>query len=369
MRKKITIALCALSLAGCATSGYKITGTWEGGDGKTVYLLREVTKGEHQAVDSATVTDGAFHFAGALSGIDKRQITAGTVKRDILLDGVPIAIKITTKTSAKSGKEIQFAEITGSPEQKILEDSQALATGKGFVSLGGMLLMMQVKDDSVKLDSVYRDVEVLKKEYDKKLRAFLDTTNDSYAITYMIGDFLVKEYPFDEVEGYYNRLTPRVKASDPGKNLKAKIENLKLVNIGGIAPEIALPAPDGSTFKLSALRGKYVLLDFWASWCGPCLAEVPNVKAIYDKYHVKGFEILGVSLDNKRDAWLSAIDKHDLAWHHVSSLEGWQCPIAALYNVTAIPRMYLLDPQGCIIGVDLRGEALADRVASLFAGK
>ena len=121
--------------------------------------------------------------------------------------------------------------------------------------------------------------------------------------------------------------------------------------------------------SLYSLRGHIVLLDFWASWCGPCLREVPNVKKIYDKYHSKGLEILGVSLDDKQKAWVNAIQNKELNWKHVSSLKGWDCPVAKLYNVTGIPRMYIIDENGTIIAQDLRGEALTKKMDELFKDK
>lgn len=125
---------------------------------------------------------------------------------------------------------------------------------------------------------------------------------------------------------------------------------------------------DGKKVRLSDYvgKGKFVLLDFWASWCGPCMAEVPNVKKVYEKFHAKGFEVIGISLDEKKEAWTNAIAKHDLNWLHVSSLKGWKCPVAALYSVTGIPATFLLDPEGKIIARNLRGEELMKEVAKVL---
>ena len=135
--------------------------------------------------------------------------------------------------------------------------------------------------------------------------------------------------------------------------------------MGGIAPDIQLADTTGKTISLYSLRGNYVLLDFWASWCGPCREEIPNLKEIYAAYHDKGLEIYSVSLDSKREAWTKALNELEMPWVHVSSLKGWDCPTAKRYGVTSIPKMYLLDPQGKIIGIDLRGETLKEKIAFL----
>ena len=114
------------------------------------------------------------------------------------------------------------------------------------------------------------------------------------------------------------------------------------------------------------LGDKPALIDFYASWCGPCRKEVPNLKAIYERFRDKGFEVYSVSLDDKRDAWMKAIAELELPWVHVSSLKGWDCPVAKRYGVTSVPKMYLLNPKGEIIAMDLRGEELEQKVASFF---
>lgn len=137
-------------------------------------------------------------------------------------------------------------------------------------------------------------------------------------------------------------------------------------DVGAAAPEIALPSPDGSTVKLSAMRGKYVLVDFWASWCPPCRAENPNIVAAYQQYKNKNFDILGVSLDDDKDAWQKAITKDNLTWHHVSDLKRWESAPARVYNVQSIPTNFLVDPNGVIIARDLRGPALQQKLSELL---
>lgn len=149
-------------------------------------------------------------------------------------------------------------------------------------------------------------------------------------------------------------------------NLKKEAAGARSRVSGAMAPEIDLPSPDGKNIKLSDLRGKVVLIDFWASWCGPCRRENPNVVRVYEKYKSKGFEILSVSLDRDKSRWLQAIEQDDMEWLHVSDLKFWQSVAAKTYGVSSIPYTVLVDREGKIIASRLRGAALENKLAEIF---
>jgi peroxiredoxin len=134
----------------------------------------------------------------------------------------------------------------------------------------------------------------------------------------------------------------------------------------GATPDFAITDTSGKLMKLSDLRGKYVLVDFWASWCAPCRKENPNVVKAYQQYHDKGFEIVGVSLDTKKDAWMKAINKDGLTWNHVSDLKGWESDIVKEYGIKVVPTSFLLDKEGKVIANNLREEALPKKLAELL---
>lgn len=157
-------------------------------------------------------------------------------------------------------------------------------------------------------------------------------------------------------------------AKNPGAvaAIKSGLDKALRLMVGSVAPDFGQETPDGKILKLSDLRGKYVLIDFWASWCGPCRRENPNVVRMYERYKEKGFEILGVSLDQNKDAWLNAITADGLKWLQVSDLKGWANAVAKNYEVNSIPKTILVDPKGVIVAKDLRGPSLENMLSQIF---
>lgn len=218
----------------------------------------------------------------------------------------------------------------------------------------------QVKIDSLR--SVYLEME---KEKNEAIKKAIDQMDNSIAALYAV-NFLdpEKEFPFfDKLASKFGESMPDSKIA---QEFVSRVDNMRTLSVGQMAPDIALPSPEGDTVRLSSLRGKYVLLDFWAAWCRPCRMENPNVVRMYNKYNDKGFEVFGVSLDKKREDWVAAIANDGLTWTHVSDLEYFNSAAARLYNIQAIPATYLIGPDGKIIAKNLRGPSLEAKLEEVL---
>jgi peroxiredoxin len=169
-----------------------------------------------------------------------------------------------------------------------------------------------------------------------------------------------------ELDSIYNDLSLSIQNSYFGKKIKDVLDIAKKTDIGNEAPVFAQNDASGKSVSLASFKGKYVLVDFWASWCGPCRAENPNVVKAYQKFHAKGFDILGVSLDEEKDKWIAAVKKDNLDWSQVSDLQGWKNNVAMLYGVQGIPMNFLIDKEGKIIGKGLRGDDLDRKLEELL---
>jgi len=221
------------------------------------------------------------------------------------------------------------------------------------------------KEFEEQYDKLYEQLDKKQKEINL---AFLKAHPDSWLCLDLIRQVGGYQPDVKEIEPMFNALSERVRNTKAGKEFADNLVKLHKTAIGEMAPDFTQNDPDGKPVKLSDFRGKYLLVDFWASWCGPCRMENPNVVKTYNEFKDKNFTILGVSLDreNGRDAWLKAIEKDQLTWHHVSDLKFWNNEAAKLYMVRAIPDNFLIGPDGRIVARGLRGDKLREKLEELI---
>ena len=161
-----------------------------------------------------------------------------------------------------------------------------------------------------------------------------------------------------ETRSMYGALGDGARATQYGRMIKERIDRLAKTDQGAKAPDFTLPDTKGNPVTMSSVKGKIKIIDFWASWCGPCRLNNPHLKKLYEEFHPKGLEIIGVSLDTDKDAWEAAIEKDGLTWVNVSSLNGWQCETISLYSISGVPSLFILDEYNNIMATGLRGEQL-----------
>lgn len=371
MKNRLWLALsfigCFLSCANPEFDGFIVSGKVDKGAGKMLYFEKLKTS-EVVLRDSIILSQtGEFEFKDTTSEISFYRLRISNN------NFLTIIINSKDRISVSSSIEnLLYSAINGSEESLLLQN-----------------LNQQIKQYSNQVDSlqiIYRESfdnkqpdsfrKVLEEEYfktlskqEKGIKTFIDTNINNFVVLYAItqlnseqesdyyikvADALFKEFPASSyIQDFYNRIAPLRKSAH--------------LAIGKEVPEISLNNPEGVPVALSSLRGKIVLIDFWASWCRPCRMENPNVVRVYETYRNKGFEIFGVSLDNDKAKWIQAIKDDKIKWIQVSQLNAWNSEVVKLFNIQGIPFTILIDKEGKIIAKGLRGKELEVKLEQIFA--
>ena len=364
MKRFSYLLAAAAVLAACGgNQGYTVTGTVEGAaDGDTVYL-KKVEGRQLVSLDSTVITNGTFTFKGVQDTVANRYLTYAAqgkepLTMDFFLENGKINVNLTRNNDLA----------TGTPNNDIY---QAIRS-----QLNGLNAQIAAIFDSALNDSTLTDEQrnAKRNEIDALQEKSVNVIKEAIKqnITNAVGVHLLKQnYYYMEVEDLAP-LMPQIPATydnDKAVNkIKANVEKMKATAVGQKFTDFAMKTPEGKDVKLSDYvgKGKVVLVDFWASWCGPCRREMPNLVEAYKQYKKKGFEIVGVSLDQNAEAWKEGIKQLNITWPQMSDLKYWNCEGAQLYAVSSIPHTVLIDGEGTIIARGLHGEGLLKKLAEVL---
>lgn len=366
MKKYLLLPIVALVFFSCSTDGFKITGTINGGESDMVYLQR-VEKNELVDIDSVSMKNGKFKFQGKVSVPDLYALQFGKGGERLIVFMENAKIKIEGSIDSVMASKIQ-----GSASHDLMLDfnnkqdefSQRLMVinSQYYTAASNGTLTPQLEDD---LRNQFSDENNKLMEFAK---GFVKENSNSAVAAYITLRHLAHQIEIDTLEAIVEKFSVDIKGSPFVEILNERIALDKRTAIGQPYTDFTLANTDGNMVSLSSMVGsKYLLIDFWAAWCNPCRKENPNLVRIYKMFKPLGFEMLGVSLDREREAWVAAIKNDGLTWPQVSDLGGWESAVVSLYGINSIPANILLDQSGNIVAKNLKGEDLEVMLSQLFA--
>lgn len=374
MKSVLKLTIAVLLFAACNSnkrnnSTFELKGNLKDANGETI-VLEKLAAQKPVLVDSCVIDEnGNFAFQNYVPEIGFYRIKITEQNFGMLVMDSTDKINI-----SGSAKDIgNTYKVEGSPETTLFLEYNELAKANRVRSdsLGEAFktAMGTVKMDSLRMDSLSKIFEAV---YNKIVDVYFAKVAEKIKANPGMFASIMAIQPMDpeKYSDVFKLLDEGLQKKYPGNEsvnmFHSMVQKMMASKSGGLAPEINLPDPNGKNISLSSLKGKVVLIDFWASWCAPCRKEMPNVKLAYEKYKAKGFEIYGVSLDRELASWVDAIKKEGITWPQVSDLKFWDCIAAKEYNVQSIPFTVLIDRDGKIIAKNLRGAELEAKLAEVF---
>ena len=371
--KKLLFRLFSLSyllfLSSCGSSDnqFELIGNADVSDGTMIYVLQADQNNQPYIKDSTSVQSNSFKFKGisstpqisyiqvqGVNGYVLAILENGDIKADIYKDSISKSKVYGTKSNDDFIKYKSETKSLVDVMNNISSDAQ------NAIMSGDMATAMELEKEYNS-----KEREVMLYEWD-----FIVDNLDSYMSALLLEVFMIEnKVNKDSIIDVYESFSNRIKVSDVGKNIADLLSQFEdPIEVGEIAPDFTAPSIDGPDITLSnvLLDNKVTLLDFWAAWCRPCRIENPNLVRLHKKYKDAGFDIIGVSLDRTREQWEQAVIDDNLPWTQVSNLNFWNDPVARRYSIRAIPQSYLLNKDGLVMGKNLRGQELEDRILSLL---
>ena len=368
MNKLFLVLFAALICLSCTSKGeFFIKGTAVDMEGAQIYLIHQQENGVEK-IDTTIVKNGKFSF----TGIQKE----------------PAIYVISLNNPSLEITDPIYQVLVVEPGKVLVDIESNTIKISGTPANDSFRVHMEAKEQLFKIEKELHqkyasvDLSTLSEEEIEKINEEFMLLNDSLKninLNFVIQNIdnplgenlflsIINHLSLEEIEKVVNNAGDNFKSSEAGKTIMNYIDEMKKVSIGQTFINFAMPNPDGKIVSLSdyAGRGKYVLIDFWASWCGPCMKEMPTLINVYNLYKNKNFEIVGVSLDANADAWKTAIKKNSMIWPQMSDLSQWKSQARELYNFNSIPHTILLDPDGIIIAKDLRGKQLLEKLQELI---